>query len=224
MNGQVCGCEWPITISGDVCRASVFIPEPSALDPRWDATYVRRAITELAAAGLARPECIVLGPDIASSGACACARPSSSILYTTYRSIEPPLCCGDCFRSIPLYRLPPTYDQEYSDVISWASDYQACDSLQMGCATLERAALRELSRHDSSLSRRGRAVAEQITRQTAVPTYTYLYRGSGRSRAQERRRRCPSCDGAWALAEPWHIFDFRCDRCRLVSNIAWNVR
>jgi predicted nucleic acid-binding Zn ribbon protein len=94
----------------------------------------------------------------------------------------------------------------------------------MGCATLERAALRELSRHDSSLSRRGRAITEKITHATTIPTYTYLYRGSGLSRAQELRRRCPSCGDAWALAEPWRRFDFRCDRCRLVSNIAWNVR
>jgi predicted nucleic acid-binding Zn ribbon protein len=105
MNGQVCGREWPITIAGDVCRASVLIPEPSALDPRRDTTYVRRAITELAAAGLARPECIVLGPDIESSGACACARTSSYILYTNHLSLEPPVCCGDCFRPIPLVSL-----------------------------------------------------------------------------------------------------------------------
>ena len=45
-----------------------------------------------------------------------------------------------------------------------------------------------------------------------------------RSRARELARLCPMCGGSWRLEEPWHIFDFKCDRCQLLSNIAWDVR
>ena len=59
----------------------------------------------------------------------------------------------------------------------------------------------------------------------SVSSYINLKKGSGNDIESERGRRCPGCDGAWMLDEPWHgLFDFRCDPCRLVSNIAFNVR
>ncbi len=89
----------------------------------------------------------------------------------------------------------------------------------------ERFGLRELSNAGSSLSRRGRAACARIAKVTGTPTYYYLMRSGGRSLAREHERRCPGCNGRWRLEEPWHrLFDFRCDRCRLVSNIAWEVR
>jgi predicted nucleic acid-binding Zn ribbon protein len=47
----------------------------------------------------------------------------------------------------------------------------------------------------------------------------------GRSDRAERTRRCPSCGKAWLRKEPLHrIFDFQCRRCRLLSNVAFDVR
>jgi hypothetical protein len=48
----------------------------------------------------------------------------------------------------------PTQD-EYDDVVHWQSNYQACDTLQMNSSVLERAAMREMSRLDSQLTRDG---------------------------------------------------------------------
>jgi predicted nucleic acid-binding Zn ribbon protein len=46
-----------------------------------------------------------------------------------------------------------------------------------------------------------------------------------KNRKREQRRRCPLCGGAWRLEKPLHrLFDFKCDMCRLVSNLAWDVR
>jgi predicted nucleic acid-binding Zn ribbon protein len=94
----------------------------------------------------------------------------------------------------------------------------------MDCRTLERAATREMSRADSSLSKRGRAICDKVTASTGIPTYYYLYRYTATTMKQERARKCPSCAGEWLLEEPEHIFDFRCDRCRLVSSISFDVR
>lgn len=63
-----------------------------------------------------------------------------------------------------------------------------------------------------------------ISVSTGRPVYYYLYRHAGASERAERVRRCPSCGGDWLLAAPLHaIFDFRCDRCRLLSNVAFQI-
>lgn len=224
MNGQVCGREWPIHRLDQTCTAVVFIPEPTALDPAHANNHVTHALERLRSAGIGPFELRIRGAEIASAHGCQCRQRSHYLLYTTYVSLESPLRCGTCFQPIPLYTIPPTYDDEYADMIAWASDYQACDQLYMNSSTLERAALQELSRIDRNLARRGMAITATITQATAIPTYYYLYRATGRSRTSELRRRCPSCNEAWRLDAPWHHFDFRCDRCHLVSNIAWNVQ
>src|SRR5262249_48613682 len=151
-------------------------------------------------------------------------RPSCYVLFTTYLAVDSSLTCGDCFRSVPLYRIPHTDAQSYQDILFWQSNYRACDHLQMACTTGERFGMRELSHVGSALSLEGRGVCEKITNLTGIPTYYYLYRYKGRSRTSETKRLCPACGGSWLLQERWHLFDFRCDRCRLVSNIAWDIR
>jgi len=224
MNGQVCNREWPITIFDNAASATVLIPEPVSLEKNISNEYVRKALSELLDKGRCSPEVKIKGDDIDSGEVCSCSQVNSYVLYTTYISLESPLRCGDCFGPIPLYKIPPTDGDEFYNLICWQSDYSSCDALQMNCSTLERAATREMSSHDSSLSKQGLAVCQVITNSTAIPTYYYLYRNNGRSRKSERQRKCPSCGGEWLLEERFHCFDFKCERCRLLSNIAWNIR
>lgn len=225
MNGQICGREWGIAIQAAAYVARVLVPEADALDQRHANKYVRRYSSALAVANMADPRGELVGEDLDSPGVCICRERRSYLLYTTYLSLEPPLRCGECFLPIALYRIPPIRDDEYYDLVVWQSDYQACDTLWMNSTTLERASHRQLSRPDSSLSMQGMALSEKIGESTGRPVYYYLRRYGGRSLALERKRRCPSCDGEWLLPEPWHRrFDFRCDRCRLVSAIAAEVR
>lgn len=223
MNGQVCGCEFPITINDNSCLSVVLLPDIDALANEHMNEYVSSAHEALHAAGFEGPEITVIGADIDSVPPCTCQRPEAYILFTTYLSLESPLRCWTCFQPVPLYRIRPTKDKDYHAIICWQSDYQACDTLQMGCSTLERASVREMSRPDSSLSKRGRDICAVITENIGIPAYYYLYRYNARSRKQELARTCPVCNGEWRLDESQHIFDFKCDRCHLLSNIAWDV-
>lgn len=224
MNGQICGREWCIAERSGSYVAFVLLPAQNALDIAFANKYVHKGLQAFAEAGLHFPIITLLGPDIDEVVPCSCIAPPSYILYTTYLALVPPLRCGKCFQQVPLYRLPKTYDDGYYDIVCWQSDYQSCDALQMNCRTLERSATRQLSRMDSTLSRQGIDICARITAATGVPTYYYLYRYGARGLKQERRRVCPSCQREWLLEEEWHLFDFKCDRCRLVSNIAWDVR
>lgn len=223
MNGQVCGNEWPVAITSSGYMATVPIPGRDSIDPAHHNKYVLSALQKMREAGLSEPECKVAesmdGADI-----CACDRVPSYVLYTNYLSLEPPLRCGGCFLPVPLYRIPPTQDAEYNDIIWWQSYYQACDTLQMNCTPLERTAMRQLYRPDSGLSASGLGICRRVFELTGTPTFYYLYRYGARSLRQELKRLCPSCEGEWLLPAAWHLFDFKCDRCRLVSNIAWDVR
>ena len=93
----------------------------------------------------------------------------------------------------------------------------------MNGAVLEQAALSEISDVQSRLSKHGRYLAQEIEKQSGVPTYYYLYRVGGESPAQERRRCCPQCGAVWTLDQAlFDVLHFKCDACRLVSNLSWN--
>lgn len=224
MNGQVLGREFPISEEYGHYSVFVQIPDKDSLSPNFNNKYVKKNLSKLEE-DLVHLEVRVLGIDPDSSTICNCKSMTSYVLYTDYLSLESPLRCGECFGGVPLYRIPKTFDDEYYDIIHWMSDYQSCDSLQMNCRVGERFATDQLSKLNSSLTKEGLSVCESIRKVTGKNTYYYLYKGTGLSYESEIRRRCPSCNEEWHEQEPFHgIFDFRCDQCALLSNVAWSLR
>ena len=216
-HGQVSLPSWLTHTLPTGWRVFAAIPEPGALNAANDTIWARRTRAELEERGI-RLEIRELGEDLLSATGCLCTSPSCYILYTMYLSLESPVRCGDCFGPVPLYRLPVT-DPDNSEslgLLHWASNWQACDSLQMQCTTLERAATREIRQHDGSLGRSGKAQAEHLSARMGKPFYLYLYPPHPR-----KKRPCPSCGGAWDLSEDWHRFAFRCNTCHLVSHREW---
>lgn len=223
-NGQICSRDYSLLTTPNGFSAFVLIPDKDALEAEHNNQWVERDIQQFIAAGGQRPVFTVIGADVQSTGPCECTQFMDFILYTRYLTVEPPLRCARCFCPVPLYQVPPTYQDEYWDLRHWEADYQCCDTLQMHCTVLERAAMKEMSRLDSNLTRAGLEICRKISKATKQSVYYYLYRHDGRSLSSERKRLCPGCGGEWLLAEQWHIFDFKCDSCHLVSNIANTVR
>jgi predicted nucleic acid-binding Zn ribbon protein len=226
-NGQVLDGDWPITYAESECRAVVSCPETTSLHPRHANEYVRKELSELRSHGLLKPRCRVLGRGIESPVADQCKRPCWHVLMTNYLSHESPLICGEHYLPVPLYRVPHTYDAgpSYWDILCWQREWKCCDELQMACGFGERFATKQISDPNSPLATNGRDLCRRIEKLSGVPTYYYVYRGSGRSVAAEQATPCPSCGKKWLLSNPLGgLLDFKCDRCRLVSNIAWSVR
>ncbi|MGL5359937.1 MAG: DUF2310 family Zn-ribbon-containing protein, partial [Shewanella sp.] len=151
--------------------------------------------------------------------------PSWQLLYTSYVHMCSPLRSGDNLLPIPLYQIPATFNGDHKRIIRWQSEWQACDELQMAAATqAEFAALEELSSPNSDLFRRGWDLRGRIEYLTKIPTYYYLYRVGGQDLASELVRACPRCGSrSWKLAEPLlDMFHFRCEPCRIVSNLSWD--
>lgn len=210
---------------GDECRVFALIPERTSLARARHSPRVRDAIARLRECGVARPTMRVIGWTPASAAVCRCPRPAAFVLWTNGQTCELPLRCWTCAGVFPFYRFEHTGERgTYEDVIFWLFRYRVFDDLWMASRSGERLAYRELSRHDSELSREGREVCRAIERRARVPVYYYLMRYHGRSEAAERRRRCPSCRKPWLLPEPWRgKLHFRCRRCRLASNVAFDV-
>jgi len=227
VNGQTLGREYPLFRRDDSYRLVLMIPAEDPLSAAHDIPYLTKVKLQLAEAGFDQILVTSLVEDSESDGPCSCENCSWLILYTLSGFLETCLRCCDCFRPVTLYQIPwqRTPTGELHDMISsWRTDFQACDDLQMNCQTGEKFALREMSNLDSSLSRRGRNICDWITEGMGEPTYYYLHRYRGRSVASERRRKCPSCSGEWLLPESLHAFDFKCDRCRLLSRTAISIR
>ena len=200
-------------------------PARDAFDKaNWN-EFVRQKIASLATASVKLRPIRFLGAVPETASDCRCARTRGFFLFTTFLHKEPPVWCIHCNGIVPLYRLPRPTTGAHSGLLSWKRNYQACDTLQINCTVGVRFAERQMSDPSSELSRSGLAVCTEIQRLTGRPAYYYLFRADCRSPSAEMRRKCPGCGRAWLLKKPLHgKFDFRCDKCHLLSNIAWNIR
>ncbi|MCA9522337.1 MAG: DUF2310 family Zn-ribbon-containing protein [Myxococcales bacterium] len=225
-NGQVVTRIWPVTSEGALLRAVVLTPAEDALESRHHNRYVLGELARLDEQGLAPPTVNSLGPERLSLPECSCGDwRAGLLLYTDFLSLEPPVRCLDCFHPVALYRLPRPESGEHLGLLGWQTDYQACDTLQMHTMTGERFGERQLGQLQSALSRHGRGIASTLSEAMSVPVYYYLHRSRARSLRAELSRLCPGCGAAWRLTSPLHErFDFRCERCALLSNIACSVR
>ncbi len=202
----------------------------SSLSARQASKSVREHLASLKKLGAGPARVEVLGPVVESAIECRCRRPSSYILYAYFLSIESPVRCGDCFGPVALYRLPPStpapeISATYRDFLVVLGNVPALRFAlhDFGCWREIRA--EAVGRCEGNrLSKMGRGVAESLERKRVErPVYYFLIRIS--ETTTERKRRCPSCRGAWLLKEPWHgKIDFRCRKCRLISNVAWGMR
>ena len=222
-NGQIVGNSWPMALADEWLETTVTVPDAAALDLESNNRYVNDSLAKAQLEGLRPPDIEIVGMDPTSHTVCACENLDRLVLFTTYMSEAPPLRCLACFHVVPLYRIPHIHDDEHLCILHWEADYQACDTLQMHCTTGERFGEDQLADHDSSLSRNGRDICEKLEAIMGIPIYYYLHRMKGRSLEEERGRPCPSCHQPWKLSERTHLFDFKCDPCRLLSAVPSSI-
>jgi predicted nucleic acid-binding Zn ribbon protein len=223
-NGQILGREFAVAFNDGEFRARLLLPEKTSLANRYNSPWVKVALAGLTAAKLLAPREKFIGQDI-NSEASNTDTPSWQLLYTSYVHMCSPLRNGDNLLPIPLYQLPATFNGDHKRIIKWQTEWQACDELQMAAATkAEFAALDEITRADSDLFRRGWDLRGRIEYLTKIPTYYYLYRVGGESLESEMNRECPRCGSHdWKLEQPLlDLFHFRCEPCRIVSNLSWD--
>jgi predicted nucleic acid-binding Zn ribbon protein len=224
-NGQILSREVGFTEESNAIALYAYLPERGALanenNGKWSNIFLDKLSREFDAQFEVSP----LGRAVDSGHFCECHASSCYIVFTNYLAVGAPLRCGDCFAPPLLYKIPSEVDTCHSDLRTWNTNYQACDDLQMNCGPGERFAETQMRDPNSALSKQGRAICADIESRTGVPTLYYLYQPRARSYRDEINRKCPGCGSDWKLAVRQHeLFDFRCDPCRLLSNIAFSVK
>ena len=241
-NGQLQDVYTPMYFHENRLICLVIVQEKSSFARKNENIYAKQRRSEMEKMCRAKFQVKTLGKDeptkentrISGGRICRCKKPSSYILWTEYCTVHSPLICGDCGGYVPHYRIPkpPEYDDKgYSDpgrqdcfyINMWENAYQWCDNLSFA-GFGERWGTRQLQEHDSGLSKDGREVCREIEKMVGVPVYYYLYNYRRLTDEQDKERKCPECGNDWLLDEPWHGLDFCCEKCRLVSNITYNLR
>lgn len=225
-NGQILGREFGVTHhqaeTGGEFQVRLSLPEQESLLPQFNNDWVNQTVEFAEQAGVKLEFFAIIGRDYNENETSPNRKPEFQLLYTTYVDSSSPLYDGEHLQAMPLYTLgdqPELTEQ----IIKWQESWQACDQLQMNGGALEGQALAQISQHDSELSQQGRALCAEIEQISGVPTFYYLYR-LGRDSEAEHQRKCPSCGGEWKLAEPLHeMFYFKCNDCRLISNLSWEL-
>ena len=200
-----------------------FTHEKNSLDKKFNNYYINIQIEKIEKLCKSKLNFKIVGKTFESyTGPCSCKKSDFYILITNYLTIVSPLTCGNCNKSVPLYKLPIYYDYDYMPIISWQSNYISCDTLQMNCEVGERWALKQMQNLKSQLTKQGIEICSKIEELTLIPTYYYLHNYK-KFRGDQSKLHCPSCNQKWYLKNQLHEFyDFKCDNCRLVSTISPN--
>lgn len=225
-NGQILGREFPVAMQGPIFTTRLVSPERESLHTQFNSPQVNHALDNLNQVGLLAPKVKNIAEDLNSLPTATNFQPSWQVLYSTFLDTCSPLRCGETFAPIPLYRTPEAISNgDRKSAIKWQEEWANLDELQMNGSAVSSMALKELGDISSKFFYRGTNLCKRIQYITKVPTYYYLYRVAGTSLAEEQNRRCPSCGGDWRLPEPlFDIFDFKCDKCQLVSNLSWDFK
>lgn len=152
----------------------------------------------------------IVGKNMNKDDSCACENSSWYMLYTDYSLLESPVVCGDCGKTVPLYRLPHIHDHEHFGVVGWQQAYKSIDNLWLHCLA-DRFTLRQLHDPNAQLSQEGREICKAFEEKTGKPFYYYLF--------QNRRtnKQCPICYNDWTVEEAGDCIDYKCERCRVVA-------
>ncbi|MAD77304.1 MAG: nucleotide-binding protein [Rheinheimera sp.] len=224
-NGNVLGREFPTAWQQDRFCARLVIPAADALQRPHLSARVLQAEQQLMAAGLAYPQVKVLGMDIMSQHS-SNQDTETLVLFTTFSDNCSPLRNLADLAPVPLYQLLPAEGVDHESLIRWQIQFQALEEVQQQQQrVLKKTAENSLQQFNSALNRQGRLLAKKISQHNALPVYYAMYSGSSNNCAADPVKPCPGCGNAWRLTTPLlELFDFKCDRCQLVSNIAWECQ
>ena len=223
-NGQTQGKIESKYVESDRIVCLPYTLEKQSLDENFNNYYVFNQIKKIEGVCSSELKVRTIGKSYESyEGCCKCEKSNFYILITNYLSIDSPLTCGTCNKSVPLYKFPKYYDFGYMPILSWQSNYISCDSLQMNCEVGEQWALNQMQQVNSELSKQGIEICKNITKITSISTYYYLHNYK-ELKGNQLERTCPNCSNRWNLENQLHnIFDFKCDNCNIVSTVSPNV-
>lgn len=212
----------PVIESNKEFKALLDCVEIDSLDAKNRKYYVNKNWQEIEK--LANNKIVIkhIGNEYVENSKC-CGKQSFFILYLG--SPYSPIRCGDCFEPVSIYSIPETYHdgKGYDDIFFWRKNYQACYDLWALSYVGEKYHQSQLSKHDSKLTQMGLQVCKNIEKVTNKSVYYFLMNYDKVTPKKDKKRKCPVCNGDWIVDTKLHeTFDFKCDKCKLLSELSSN--
>lgn len=224
--GQILGREFPTYQAQDSFFSRVVLPQADALEKKSHSTAGLDALERLQQVGLSYPKLAILGDDLMSNHTDPCPSHSALILFCSFSATNSVLYCAEHFAPVPLYKVGRNSGEDFESLVRWQLQYQALDEIQMQeSRVLLKSAEQSLQGFYSGLNQQGYKQARALSNELQKPVYYYMYSGSSPDCSLDAGKKCPCCGSDWKLTESWHgLFDFRCEPCQLVSNIAFDCQ
>ena len=215
-NGQLISQHWNLIQDNGLLKLYVIAPAEDSLDLKYFHKDCHEALELLILKSTQAPSFKVLGPTVGLSECCSCADPSNFVLFTNFVAEYPPVSCGDCNLPVPLYKLPKLNNEpEYSSLLHWESEYQACDTLFINSWVGEKFGYDQISQVNSILSLEGLKICQQMALKTGKPFYYFLHQ-----HYDAPGDNCPICGQHWKLDKLlFNLYAYKCDKCRLLADM-----
>jgi predicted nucleic acid-binding Zn ribbon protein len=208
-NGQILE-NYELIESKEGLWALVTLPDDDALKTENNNIYVNKYLNTVQEHFIVSSEPI--GKNMNQDKSCDCKEPSWYMLYTDWTLSESPVVCGDCGKTVPLYRLPHIMNSdEHYGVLGWQGAYKSTDALWIYCLS-DRFTFRQMHDPQSQLSKCGMDICKAFEEKLGKPFFYYLYNNN------RTNKTCPVCGGNWKIHGEKTFVDYKCEKCRLVAD------
>jgi len=178
-NGQILK-DYELIEAADVLWTVVTLPADDALNTENNNIYVNKYQDMVQEHFTISSE--LLGKNMDKNDSCNCKEPSWYMLYTDTSLSESPVVCGDCGKTVPLYRLPHIFDSaEHHGVLSWQWAYKNTDELWKHGLS-DRFTYRQMHNPSSQLSKEGMDICRAFEEKLGKPFFYYLFNTNGTSK------------------------------------------
>ncbi|QVK18987.1 DUF2310 family Zn-ribbon-containing protein [Mycoplasmatota bacterium] len=116
----------------------------------------------------------LISDDAFATDSCHCEEHSFYVLGTYYTEDTSPILCGDCGKEIALTKVPYVFkEDEHFTILSYQRMYNSVENVWMSSLS-DRFTKRQLTYHDSQLSKRGVEICRELENKIGKPVYFLL--------------------------------------------------
>lgn len=221
-NGQILS-EHILVKNGNGISLYATTPKSNSLDNCFDSIYVKKDRDELNK--FLTITVVQAGTNVRSQEYCSCKTRTAIEMQTFFGDIDSVFTCCTCGKPIALYELPYLDMQDdHWGIVNWQNTYRSTDNLWLDSLS-DRFTGNQLVNVNSALNKRGREIADEISKKTATKVYYNIFDDlTGKVKFVKIKgknvRLCPCCGSAMKYVKFCDDYERHvCEECLLSSDL-----